>query len=541
MPKDVRESNAMNEAKKFPNQYANDVNSGYMGTYEEWELEYIKKFEDDRIEEPEFVNPTIKLKMPECDNTEIIVTSRIRLNNMTEESIRDYIYSSFTGEMPISIDIMSEKKVDGNKILVINPVKVGRNLKIHLESLNIGFQQLDEESDIYFTNTHWQKVSKLCTDAIIRSYLHLCGKEDVSLDTKMLDSCLRQFRDLSRGGYPTPNRNYLNMSNGVYDLMEDKLYTHDQKYNFMYVIDYDVDKSASSDKWNKFLKNILIDDDLIRYLQIILGSALTPNRAKKALLFDGDGANGKSTLCEVISAATGGNINNSGVSIDQMLDEKGYWGATMIGKTYNIATENTGKFTNADIYKQVVSKESCSFRPIGKEPIWSDDWPLIICCVNKFIVTNECNRAFKRRTDIIPFSQTFEGKNDDPNLLETLIKEHLPSVLNWLIEGAIEWERLGHKVDRPRCLEESMKDYWRYVDSVQSFLDEMDYKPCDKTDGLIMPLVEFHRMYTSFCNDEASEPVKYTEFRNSLAKRKFQLPKPGNKAHVRFKHSDPLS
>lgn len=44
----------MNEAKKFPNQYANDVNSGYMGTYEEWEPGYIKKFGIIRVDEKNF-------------------------------------------------------------------------------------------------------------------------------------------------------------------------------------------------------------------------------------------------------------------------------------------------------------------------------------------------------------------------------------------------------------------------------------------------------------------------------------------------------
>ena len=73
-----------------------------------------------------------------------------------------------------------------------------------------------------------------------------------------------------------------------------------------------------------------------------------------------------------------------------------------------------------------------SFRPVAKLWIYGNHKPTIR--------GTDC--GIWRRVRLIPFTEKFEGVNDDPCLGEKLCQE-APGILNWAIEGCLLWQSEG--------------------------------------------------------------------------------------------------
>ena len=57
------------------------------------------------------------------------------------------------------------------------------------------------------------------------------------------------------------------------------------------------------------------------------------------------------------------------------------------------------------------------------------------------------DEAIRRRFNLVPFTVTIPPEERDPKLAEKL-KAEWPGILQWMIEGCLEWQRTGSP--RPR-------------------------------------------------------------------------------------------
>ena len=74
-----------------------------------------------------------------------------------------------------------------------------------------------------------------------------------------------------------------------------------------------------------------------------------------------------------------------------------------------------------------------------------------------------------RRLILIPFNVKFAKKDRDAKLKERL-RQELPGILNWAIEGCIKWQAEGLKT--PGLIQEAINEYKSEMDTVQQWIDD---------------------------------------------------------------------
>jgi putative DNA primase/helicase len=79
------------------------------------------------------------------------------------------------------------------------------------------------------------------------------------------------------------------------------------------------------------------------------------------------------------------------------------------------------------------------------------------------------DEAMRRRIQMLPFTITIPETERDPQLTERLRKEW-PGILQWAIEGCLEWQRTGLSV--PEVVREAGSNYLQAEDTVQAWIDD---------------------------------------------------------------------
>ncbi|WP_285947449.1 bifunctional DNA primase/polymerase, partial [Thomasclavelia cocleata] len=107
------------------------------------------------------------------------------------------------------------------------------------------------------------------------------------------------------------NKNLFNCLNGTYDLENYTFRPHQAEDLISKVSNVVYDPNAKSEIWDKFINDIMInDDEKIAYIQRILGYALTASTKEETafILYGSTTRNGKSTLIETYAFLLGGSL-----------------------------------------------------------------------------------------------------------------------------------------------------------------------------------------------------------------------------------------
>ena len=98
------------------------------------------------------------------------------------------------------------------------------------------------------------------------------------------------------------------------------------------------------------------------------------------------------------------------------------------------------------------------------------------------------------RIRLVPFNVRFEGKAEDKSLPEKLRGE-LSGILNWAIEGALEWQREG--LPQTEEVTAATVEYRRDMDTFQDFLDEC----CKLLPAATVGATSLYHAYREWAND----------------------------------------
>jgi putative DNA primase/helicase len=264
----------------------------------------------------------------------------------------------------------------------------------------------------------------------------------------------------------------LNTPGGVVDLRTGKMRRHRREDYFTKITAVAPGKGCKL--FEKFLRRIFDDDRaLIRYMQRVFGYALTGKNNEHALFFGyGTGANGKSVLIEAMRGILGDYHQTAAlqtfvVSASEqhptdlaMLrgarlvtcteTESGTrWAETKI-KTLTGGDEIQARFMRQDFFK---------FTPQFKLLVAGNHKPQL----------RAVNEAIRRRVNLIPFSVTIPVAERDKKLGEKL-KREWSGILNWMIKGCLEWQRIGLRP--PQAVIDATEDYLAGEDVVGMFIED---------------------------------------------------------------------
>ncbi len=317
------------------------------------------------------------------------------------------------------------------------------------------------------------------------------------------------------------------VTNGTVDLRTGKLREHQREDLISRVVPVIYDESATAPTWIRFLNEIFDGkSDLIAFVQRSFGYGLTGDTREQCIFIPwGKGANGKSTLLNTISdlmgdyaitAATNTFLVKNNDSIPNDV-------ARLRSARLVIAIEvEEGKRLAENMIKQMTGGDRVSARFLRQE--WFDFDPEFkpFLAVNHKPEIRGTDHAIWRRIKLIPFSVCFEDSKQDKTLKDKLQAE-FPGILNWLIEGCLEWQKNG--LGEPEEVRNATSAYRQEMDTLADFISEC----CVELDALSIQAGQLYKAYVLWIKDRGEQPLNMKVFGEKITERgiKKEMPTSG--------------
>jgi putative DNA primase/helicase len=318
--------------------------------------------------------------------------------------------------------------------------------------------------------------------------------------------------------FPTPPRSkdrvFINLLNGTFEV-SDKPFKRDfDASDFMrYQLPFEFDEKATAPKFQAYLKRVLPEKDKQAVLSEFLGYVFVPQshlKLEKALFLYGSGANGKSVFYEIMKALLGPH-NTSEFTLQSLTDTNGYYRAMIADKLVNYASEISGKLESTK-FKSLASGEPMEARLPYGQPMIIENYAKMIFNTNELPKDVEFNNAFFRRFIIIPFEVTIPENEQNKTLHKEIIKDELPGVFNWVLDGL---KRLLNQkgFSQSPSIDRALEEFRTESDTVKRFLDEEGYKPDSEKKIL---LKELFQEYKAFALENENRLLSKQNFRKRL-------------------------
>lgn len=238
----------------------------------------------------------------------------------------------------------------------------------------------------------------------------------------------------------------LNVQNGTIDLRTGTLGPHERRHLITKLTDIPYDPTATCPAWEAFLLQIFSGDvALVDYVQRAIGYSLTGDMREECMfLLYGSGANGKSTLLEMIAHVTGEygttaefdtftetrQANSGGPSGDR---------ARLLGSRFVRASEmREGQRMNEAVIKSMTSREKQVARHLRQSEFEFYYTHKLWLASNHKPVIRGTDHAIWRRMRLVPFHVTIRDEDKDADLLDRL-KRELPGILRTSVDACLGW------------------------------------------------------------------------------------------------------
>ena len=252
------------------------------------------------------------------------------------------------------------------------------------------------------------------------------------------------------------------------------------------------------------------------------------HKVEETLWLVGSGANGKSTIFDVVRGVYGaGNI--SYVGLDTLLggsaEVRARFIGSIAGKLFNYCSEIQADDMSryADTFKSLCSGEPQTVRRLGHNPETVFDIPFLVFNMNQKPHNRRMDQAMARRLLFVPFRTTVSAADMDRELSSELMKE-LPGIRNWMMEGYRMLVRDGYRFDMTQAGDDEMTDYMlENGQSVQVFLQKRGYS-CNRRTGHWEDRAQWvlasalYEDYVSFCSQWLQEPLTLRAFGGEMSR-----------------------
>lgn len=424
------------------------------------------------------------------------------------EVVKEQLEKAFT-YIPSEFDGFHAKELRGNRIVLIPQYEDLRrffertyNYKTHAES-GLTFvwngKQYEVLNDKFIEAFAQQHFIPTADNKMVREFTGIVGRHNLKSG--------RWFEETTK--------RKINFQNAVLDLDGMKLLEQSPEMGFRYTLNYDFDPNATCPVFDKFLKDITMgDDELAQVILEFVGYAISGDTcwAQKALVLEGEGENGKSTLITVIQWLVGkGNYSTNTLS-SLKNDNKA---SLMDGKLLNVAEETPSKsLEESSTFKNLVSGGETTGKKLYKDTYTFRNRAKLIFACNRLPVTQDTTHGYFRRFLIIPFRQEFSDKkgNKDPHI-ETKLKDELSGIFNKVIKAyqqLCSQQRFTHAKASRQALEE----YQEEIDPVRTFVKEnMIFHPLGNGhDEITIPFTKMYESYKTKCEREGYKPITFRLF-----------------------------
>ena len=302
--------------------------------------------------------------------------------------------------------------------------------------------------------------------------------------------------------------NIINLKNGLYNIVEDKLIKHTPKYPSINQKPIVYNKRAMPKLFGKFLIQVLYKKDVKTAIDALAYTFYRDYIVELIFVLYGLGANGKTVFTSLLTSLHG-TRNVSNVPLPAMLNNR-FALADLENKDVNIDSElpyTTIKETS--ILKKLTSGSKQPIRIERKNQRAYDAviYAKLFFNANRIPESMDMSDAYNRRMIIMTFPNLFDGKNADPHLLSKLTTASTFNLCMIALRRTIVNKGL---YINEKTIEERRIKYERNVNPIKAFLEEAIAE--DSTADSQISKKEVHDAYLVFCDKYALPPEKYDHF-----------------------------
>jgi putative DNA primase/helicase len=320
-----------------------------------------------------------------------------------------------------------------------------------------------------------------------------------------------QLDELDRDGM------LFNVLNGTIDLRTGSLREHRREDLITKLAPVNYDPDATCPQWDKFLAEIL-PGDLVMFVQRAVGYSFTGSiRENVFFLLHGVGANGKSTLLEVLRFLLGDYAATA--DFGTFLAAKGQPIrndiARLHGARFVTAVESeAGKRMAENVVKALTGGDTIAARFLYSEHFE------FIPAFKLWLATNHKPRvigtseAVWRRIQLISFDVTIPKEKRDRDLTEKL-KLEAAGILNWALAGLHDWQARG--LCEPEFLNAATSEYRKSQEMLTHFLESK----CAIAPGLDVRASELYRAYKEWAEANGEFRLREHDFSSAVAEHGF--------------------
>jgi putative DNA primase/helicase len=317
--------------------------------------------------------------------------------------------------------------------------------------------------------------------------------------------------------------NFIALGNGILDVdallsgRANVMKRHSPLWFSPVCLPYEFDGHADCPKWRAFLGRNLGDDaGKQQLLQQFAGYLLTLDTSQQHfLLLLGDGANGKSVVCAVLTAMLGrGNV--SSVPLEVFGDR--FRLTETLGKLANIAAEVGDLDKVAEgILKAYVTGDGIQFEKKFKEPFTARPTARLVLATNNPPRFSDKTDGLWRRMLMLKFIvQIPESERvkrmDSPEWWEA--QGELPGILNWALAGLHQLRTAG-RFTIPEASRQDAERMRAESNPARMFLDET-YKEDPAGE---VPCEVAYQSYVAWCKSNGYIPFADRGFGREVARR----------------------
>ena len=357
---------------------------------------------------------------------------------------------------------------------------VGRN--VHKDLPNIPHHLLDDAASL---------VKKCLNKHGITAMVDLArGEAGILLDHEELDA----------------NPWLLGVENGVVDLRTGELRPGAPEDLITLQCRVDYDPKADCPRFLQAMEEWQGDEEVRRYIQRLAGYALFGKQEEHIFVIHfGTGANGKSSFVKALQNVLGpySVVPSLSLLINTGKTEHDTIKAALFRKRLAVASETKKRVSldEAQI-KTLTGDDRISARGMHQNPWEFDQSHTLWLCTNDLPEITGRDTGMWRRTKVVPWLKTFEGKTIDKQLGERLQAE-APGILRWMVQGFLDWQE--HGLEEPDAVKRASLQYRDQEDVLRAFVNEcgLMFKP-----ELEIGAAELTEILAAWCKEEGRKAPK---------------------------------
>jgi putative DNA primase/helicase len=264
----------------------------------------------------------------------------------------------------------------------------------------------------------------------------------------------------------------LNTPDGVVDLRTGKLRPHSSG-DFMTKITT-VGPGGDCPRFKQFMSEIMAgDEEMVAFIQRVLGYCLTGDTREEAIFFFyGGGQNGKGVLTSTVEWLMADYCKSAGdeVFMESKNDRHSTEVARLKGARMVLVAEvEDGRRWNESRLKRMTGGDTITARFMRQDDFeFKPEFKPVIAGNHKPQIRN-VNVAMRRRINLIPFLVTIPEERRD-NTLKDRLKDEGPGILKWLIDGCLEYQRIG--LNPPQSVVAATDEYFLSQNTVAAWIEE---------------------------------------------------------------------